>query len=195
MEQDCSNATWIPKRHNKVAIALTHVSWCTSIWGPAACLRQYFCKTSIEMENAYQERSMTLHVMGTAKMPIAYKGFRWQIKGIKVYAWSADACIWCWWTLPHALLVLFHLLHPPTGLCAVSHHRHSGAETNKGFQGATSTTDKNRNYIGIQQQLMHFHPCISPPGTHRTSLGHLVQFFLLRTKAEGMVQLQKEKHS
>ena len=140
------------------------------------------------MDNAYQERPMTLHVMGTAKMPIAYKGFRWQIKGIKPYARSADARTSRWWTLPHALPVLFHLLHPPAGLCAVPHLRLLGAGTNKGFRGATSTKDKNTNDTGIQQQLMHFHPCKSPPGTYRTSLGHLVQFFLLRTKAEGMVQ-------
>lgn len=140
------------------------------------------------MENVYQERPMALRVMGTAKMPIAYNGFRWLIIGIKPYARSADACVSCWWTLPHALLVLFHLLHPPTGLCATPHLRLSGAGINEAFRGATSTKDKITNGTGIRQQLMHFHPCISPSGTHRTSLGHLVQFFLLRTEAEGMVQ-------
>lgn len=103
---------------------------------------------------------MTLHVMGTAKISITYKGFRWVIKGLKPYARSADACTSHWWTLPHALLVLFHLLHPSIGLWAVLHLKLLGAGTNKGFQGATSIKDKNTNDIGIQQQLVCFHPCI-----------------------------------
>lgn len=89
-----------------------------------------------------------------------------------------------WWTLPHALLVVFHLLRPPIGLCAMPHRRLLGAQTSKGFSGPTSTNYKNTNDIGIQQQLMHFHPCISSLDTYRTSLGHLVQFFLLRTCLE-----------
>lgn len=51
--QDRSDVTWMPKRHNRAAIALTDVSWCTSSWGPAASLRHYFFKTSTEMENVY----------------------------------------------------------------------------------------------------------------------------------------------
>lgn len=108
------------------------------------------------------------------------------MKGIKPYARSADPCMPHWWTLPCTLLVLFHLLHPPTGLYAMPHLSLSGAGTNKSFQGTTK--DKNINYISIQQQLTCFQPCMSPPGTFKTTLGHLAQFFLLRTKAEGMVQ-------
>lgn len=81
--QNHSDTTWMPQRHNSTAIALAHVSWCTSTWGPAACLWHYSFKTSTEVENVYQERPMTLHVMGTAKTPVAYKGLDGRSK-----AWS-----------------------------------------------------------------------------------------------------------
>lgn len=79
-----------------------------------------------------------------------------------------------------------YAVHPPTGLYAMPHLRLSGAGTNKSFQGTTD--NKNTNDIGIQQQPICFHPCMSPPGIYRTSLGHLAQFSLLGTKGEGMVQ-------
>lgn len=63
-----------------------------------------------------------VYVISITKVPITYKGFRWQMKGIKPYARSADPCMSHWWTLPHALYVLFHLCCASTywALCHAS---------------------------------------------------------------------------
>lgn len=66
--------------------------------------------TSFEMENVSQDRHMAQLVTGTAQMPKEYQGLGWQTKGIKTYARSADAHTSCWWSLPHTLLVLCHLM-------------------------------------------------------------------------------------
>lgn len=158
--QDHSDVTWMYKRHNRAAIALTQVSWCTSISGPAAWLRHFFFKTSTEIENVSQDRHMTQHVMGTAQMPIACQGFDGRPKasrhmpGLLMPAHpigghcpmlSMCSAIWC-------------ICVAIPGICAVPHLMLLGAETNKSFWVATSTKDKGTNYIGIQQQLMSFHP-------------------------------------
>lgn len=129
---------------------------CTSIWGPADGLRQYFFIT----RNWEYEPGQTHDPAcdGTAQMPTG-----WPTKGIRTFARSADAHTSCRWSLPHALLKLCHLM-PLCGhlwaLCCASSQL-LGAGTNKDFWIATSTKDKDTNYTGIQQQLICFHASVT----------------------------------
>lgn len=116
--------------------------------GPTTCLGHYFFKAGIEMENVHLEGPLILHGMGTAKMSREYVGLQWQMKHIKPYTNSADVLMSRWWILPQNLP---SAASSYWALCCVMPYcRLLGARACKGFWGATSTSDKNTNCVGIQ---------------------------------------------
>lgn len=189
MGQDYSSAIWVLEWHNRAATALACVLVHFHLWGQWLASGIY----SRQVLNVWLETSLALTEMGIATMSIAYKGFKWQMICIKPQASAADARVSCCWMLSHGLL--FYLLLSSTGLCFVPHCRLSGAETSKCFRETTSMDDKTKNVIGIQQELMYFHPWRSPVGTSRPSSGHLVQLFMFGTKMIVKVQFWRNSIS
>lgn len=134
-----------------VAIALKHVPWCTSIQKPAACHGCYFFNIQVSETELYQERPVTLHVMCTANMPIAYKGLRGQIKALWQACWCLNVTLMD--TAPCSLCDLLILYIRLLGFVP---YLILGSQE----QGPTRISKEIpvQKGIGIQQQLMHLIP-------------------------------------